>query len=99
MVKGAKSTYMDLPSGREYLTRRIRRVVHGSDIDAIFEKQITIPIVIPFDLEEYIERLFREAWSDAGLGLYPMEKRSAIVDEDTGVYVSLCHHPMSARQL
>ncbi|KAI9760700.1 MAG: hypothetical protein M1840_002348 [Geoglossum simile] len=40
-----------------YLTRRIRRQVYGPDIDSVFEKQLTIPIDIPFKLEDYISSL------------------------------------------
>ncbi|KAL8733561.1 MAG: hypothetical protein Q9166_001969 [cf. Caloplaca sp. 2 TL-2023] len=35
----------------DYLTRRIRRVIVGPDLDAIREKQITMPLIIPMDLE------------------------------------------------
>lgn len=37
-----------------YLTRRIRRCVYGSDFNAVQEKQITIPMVVPADLETHI---------------------------------------------
>ena len=39
---------------RNYLTRRIRRRVQGPDINAVLEKQITIPLILPWDLENYI---------------------------------------------
>ncbi|KAH0547746.1 hypothetical protein FGG08_000003 [Glutinoglossum americanum] len=42
---------------RDYLTRRIRRQVHGPDIQSVLEKQITIPIDISFKLEDYISSL------------------------------------------
>ena len=37
-----------------YCTRRVRRVVWGSDLASVQEKQITTPVVIPSLLEEYI---------------------------------------------
>jgi hypothetical protein len=39
---------------RNYLTRRIRRHVHGPDIESVLGKQITIPLIVPWDLENYI---------------------------------------------
>lgn len=39
---------------RGYLTRRIRRQIHGTNLESVFEKQITIPLMIPWDLENYI---------------------------------------------
>lgn len=39
---------------RNYLTRRIRRQVHGPDIDTVLEKQITIPLILPWDVENFI---------------------------------------------
>ena len=37
-----------------YSTRRIRRQVHGEDLKSVQEKQITIPVNIPFGLENYL---------------------------------------------
>ncbi|KAL9632676.1 MAG: hypothetical protein Q9164_005168 [Protoblastenia rupestris] len=37
-----------------FATRRLRRQVHGPDLDSIMQKQITIPLIIPPDLEHYI---------------------------------------------
>ncbi|KAI4097035.1 MAG: hypothetical protein LQ339_006829 [Xanthoria mediterranea] len=34
-----------------YLTRRIRRMIGGSDLEAVHEKQITMPLIIPMELE------------------------------------------------
>ncbi|KAL8822307.1 MAG: hypothetical protein Q9191_006954 [Dirinaria sp. TL-2023a] len=43
------------PTGyNNYLTRRIRRQVYGPTLDAVQEKQITIPIVIPLELDLYL---------------------------------------------
>ena len=36
------------------MTRRIRRQVHGPDLQSVMERQITIPLVIPYDLESYL---------------------------------------------
>ncbi|KAL8793670.1 MAG: hypothetical protein Q9195_003719 [Heterodermia aff. obscurata] len=37
-----------------YLTRRIRRNLHGPTLDIVHEKQITIPFMMPWDLEMHI---------------------------------------------
>lgn len=43
------------PGGyRNYSTRRIRRQVCGSDLATVQEKQITIPVVMPWSLENYL---------------------------------------------
>ncbi|KAI9876534.1 MAG: hypothetical protein M1830_006297 [Pleopsidium flavum] len=52
---------------RDYLTRRIRRQVHGPDVDTVFEKQVTMPVVIPYDLEQFIHQIVSDALSDAGI--------------------------------
>ena len=39
---------------RDYLTRRIRRQVYGPDITSVMEKQITVPMILPSDLENHI---------------------------------------------
>jgi hypothetical protein len=49
------------------LTRRIRRQVYGSDIDSVFEKQITIPIDIPFRLEDHISSLINPILEEKGI--------------------------------
>lgn len=38
-------------------------------MDAVFEKQITMPLVIPYDLEQFIHQLVSDALSDAGLSI------------------------------
>lgn len=35
----------------DYLTRRIRRLIIGKDLKAVQEKQITMPLIIPMDLQ------------------------------------------------
>jgi hypothetical protein len=37
-----------------YLTRRIRREVHGPDLKSVMDKQITLPLVIPSVLENFL---------------------------------------------
>ncbi|MCJ1383844.1 hypothetical protein MMC17_006958 [Xylographa soralifera] len=37
-----------------YLTRRIRQQVHGPDLKSVMEKQITIPLMVPYDLENFL---------------------------------------------
>ncbi|MCJ1402518.1 hypothetical protein MMC11_005738 [Xylographa trunciseda] len=37
-----------------YLTRRIRQQVHGPDLKSVMEKQITIPMMVPYDLENFL---------------------------------------------
>lgn len=50
----ATATANSLLLVRDYLTRRIRRQVYGYDLESVFEKQLTIPLIIPWDLENYI---------------------------------------------
>ncbi|KAI9724114.1 MAG: hypothetical protein M1812_000833 [Candelaria pacifica] len=50
-----------------YLTRRIRTQVYGHDLDAVMEKQITMPIMIPHDLEHTVHQYMDAALSDAGV--------------------------------
>ena len=38
----------------DYATRRVRRQIHGPDLASVMAKQITIPLIVPHDLEEYI---------------------------------------------
>ena len=38
----------------DYSTRRVRRQVFGPDLATVLAKQITIPVIIPHDLEDYI---------------------------------------------
>ena len=53
----ASSTALDaycLPTDRNYSTRRIRRQVYGPDLATVQEKQITIPVIVPWALEDYL---------------------------------------------
>ncbi|KAI9780261.1 MAG: hypothetical protein M1839_006821 [Geoglossum umbratile] len=52
---------------RGYLTRRIRRQVYGPDIDSVFGKQITIPIELPFKLEDYVASLVNPVLEEKGI--------------------------------
>lgn len=57
-LKAAVSTKLSIPyqefgySG--YLTRRIRRQVYGPDVNSVMRKQITIPLMVPLDLETFL---------------------------------------------
>lgn len=57
-LQGAICDRLHIPPQRfgysNYLTRRIRRHVYGPDFNAIQEKQITIPMVVPAELEAHI---------------------------------------------
>lgn len=66
---------------RDYLTRRIRRQVHGPDIESVLEKQITIPLMIPWDLENYILTQMQHDFPD--LATYMTEHTMLIPVHDT----------------
>ncbi|MCJ1477625.1 hypothetical protein MMC13_006298 [Lambiella insularis] len=57
-LKAAISTRLNLPyqhvgySG--YLTRKIRRQVQGPDLKSVMAKQITIPLMMPYILEQFL---------------------------------------------
>ena len=53
-----------LPIDRNYSTRRIRRQVHGPDLAAVQDKQITIPVVIPWALENYLLSTVPQEYTD-----------------------------------
>ena len=42
---------------RNYLTRRIRLQVYGPDLKSVMDKQITIPVLIPYYLETHLKDL------------------------------------------
>ncbi|KAI9800277.1 MAG: hypothetical protein M1833_003391 [Piccolia ochrophora] len=67
-MQGEISERLGLPLQRtgykDYLTRRIRQTVHGENVEAVLEKQMTIPVIVGHDLEEYLKRLMREALQD-----------------------------------
>ena len=46
-----------------YSTRRVRRLVYGSDLVSVQEKQITTPVVIPSLLEDYLLNHLPEQYS------------------------------------
>ena len=48
---------------RDYLTRRIRRQVHGPDLKTVMDKQITIPLVVPHDLEDLMVNQLPQIYS------------------------------------
>ena len=52
---------------QNYLTRRIRCQVCGPNFQAVQEKQLTIPLIIPYHLEDYLERKLSEVYSDLPL--------------------------------
>lgn len=39
----------------------------GPDIDSVFEKQITMPVIIPYDLEQFLVQTMSDALDEAGL--------------------------------
>ncbi len=51
-------------SDSNYLTRRIRRQIHGPDLASVQEKQITIPLAIPWDLENFLTSELPNQYSD-----------------------------------
>ena len=52
--------------------------MHGPDIDSVFRTQITIPVVIPYDLEEFIQQTFRDALVEAGIDVDGSQDRLLI---------------------
>lgn len=58
-LQGAICDRLQIPPQRSgysnYLTRRIRCQVYGPDFNAVQEKQITIPMVVPAELEAHID--------------------------------------------
>lgn len=65
---------------RDYLTRRIRRQVYGTDLESVFEKQITIPLMIPWELEHYIVTQLQQDFPD--LPTYVTERQLLIPVHD-----------------
>ena len=49
---------------RNYVTRRIRRQVCARDLATVQEKQITIPVVVPWALEDYLLSTLPEQYGD-----------------------------------
>lgn len=52
------------PTDRDYLTRRIRRRVCSRDLATVQEKQITIPVIMPWALEDYLLSKIPQQYSD-----------------------------------
>ena len=57
-TKAAICRKLSLPTAlsgfSDYATRRLRRQVDGQNLEQVMAKQLTIPIIIPHDLEQYI---------------------------------------------
>ncbi|KAI9782631.1 MAG: hypothetical protein M1835_004006 [Candelina submexicana] len=49
------------------MVNTIRTHVYGDDLDAVMEKQITLPVLIPLDLEHTIHQYMNSALTDAGI--------------------------------
>ena len=47
-----------------YLTRRIRRVIVGPDLESVMKKQITMPLIIPMELQAYITDELEHQYDD-----------------------------------
>ncbi len=52
------------PTDRNYSTRRIRRQVCSRDLAAVQEKQITIPVIVPWALEDYLLSTLPQQYGD-----------------------------------
>ena len=57
------STY-SCATDRDYSTRRIRRQVCSHDLATIQEKQITIPVIVPWALEDYLLSTLPQKYGD-----------------------------------
>ncbi|MCJ1435595.1 hypothetical protein MMC27_004969 [Xylographa pallens] len=60
-----------------YLTRRIRQQVHGPDLMSVMEKQITIPMMLPYDLENFLLNILPNLATG-----FPIEQRFLIPVHD-----------------
>ncbi|KAL8867203.1 MAG: hypothetical protein Q9174_005813, partial [Haloplaca sp. 1 TL-2023] len=47
-----------------YLTRRIRQIIVGPNLESVMAKQITIPMIIPWDLEMGITNMLKTRYPD-----------------------------------
>lgn len=56
-----------LLADRNYSTRRIRRQVYSRDLATVQEKQITIPVNVPWALEDYLLSTLPEQYGDIPL--------------------------------
>lgn len=52
------------PTDRNYSTRRIRRQVCSRDLASVQEKQITIPVIVPWALEDYLLSTLPQQYGD-----------------------------------
>lgn len=52
------------PADRDYSTRRIRRQVCGPTLAAVQEKQIAIPVMVPWALEDYLLSTLPQQYGD-----------------------------------
>lgn len=41
--------------------------MYGPDIDSVFEKQITMPVIVPYDLEQFLVQTISDALDEAGM--------------------------------
>ena len=55
------------PTDRNYSTRRIRRQVCARNLAAVQEKQITIPVIVPWALEDYLLTTLPQQYGDIPL--------------------------------
>jgi hypothetical protein len=56
-----------LHSGRDYVKRRIRSKYGGNDLATILEKQMVVPVIIPYDLEQHISQVVNDVREDSGV--------------------------------
>jgi hypothetical protein len=54
-------------AGERCFARPVRRVIYSEDFDEIYRQQLAIPIHVPKELEQYIERTMRNVCSDHGM--------------------------------
>ena len=54
-----------LESDDTQVTGKVHRIVHGPDIDKVYETLITIPLMIPITLEKDFEQMFEAALQDS----------------------------------
>lgn len=69
---GAKLNIDPMQGGyHNYLTRRIRRLVVGPDLDSVQAKQLTMPLLVPMDLETYITNELADRYDGLPEGILP----------------------------
>ncbi|MCJ1250304.1 hypothetical protein MMC30_007530 [Trapelia coarctata] len=67
-----------------YLTRRIRRQIHGPDLKSVMDKQITIPLLVPPALENFLSNELPRLCPD--LPSHYLSKAFLIPVHDTAKY-------------